>query len=161
MDNLPVKSIMLDTSFLIRLMDEEDPLHSSALEYFRHFLDFKISIHVSTIAIAEYTVGDDYKNLPSEYFQVESFDFRDGITAGFLHKQLYGIKSSIPGYQRRIIANDIKILAQLQTKNIDGLISSDSESYKKYIDPLIAQGHLSMRFYDLRQTLSQTLGRLF
>jgi predicted nucleic acid-binding protein len=58
MNDLGIKSIMLDTSFCIRLMDKNDLLHTNALAYFKYFLTEKISIHVSTIAIAEYAVGD-------------------------------------------------------------------------------------------------------
>lgn len=31
-------SVLLDTSFFIRLLNEEDPLHLNALRYFRYFL---------------------------------------------------------------------------------------------------------------------------
>lgn len=31
--------VLLDTSFFIRLLNEEDPLHHNALGYFRYFLE--------------------------------------------------------------------------------------------------------------------------
>ena len=31
--------VLLDTSFFIRLLNEEDPLHNNALGYFRYFLE--------------------------------------------------------------------------------------------------------------------------
>ena len=70
MAELGIKSIMLDTSFCIRLMNNTDPLHLSALEYFKYFLNEKISMHISTIAIAEYAVGDDPDNLPLNNIQI-------------------------------------------------------------------------------------------
>lgn len=88
MSNLNIQSIMLDTSFCIRLMDENDALHANALDYFRHFLTEKITIHLSTIAVAEYAVGDDPANLPLDNLQLEAFDFRDGETAGGFHKAI-------------------------------------------------------------------------
>jgi len=66
MNKLGIKNIMLDTSFCIRLMDENDNLHSNALEYFNFFLQEKIIIHLSTIVVAEYAVGDNPENLPLE-----------------------------------------------------------------------------------------------
>jgi len=54
MIDIDIKSIMLDTSFCIRLMDKNDELHQNALDYFKYFLVEKISVHISTIAIAEY-----------------------------------------------------------------------------------------------------------
>jgi len=76
MIDIDIKSIMLDTSFCIRLMDKNDELHQNALDYFKYFLVEKISVHISTIAIAEYSVVDDPGNLPLNNLQIESFDFR-------------------------------------------------------------------------------------
>lgn len=75
MNDLGIKSIMLDTSFCIRLMDKNDVLHQNALDYFKYFLAEKISIHISTIAIAEYAVGDDPANLPVNNLQNRSLRF--------------------------------------------------------------------------------------
>lgn len=50
------KIAMLDTSFLIRLLKEDDPLHTSAKSYFRYFLENKFVLFVSTVAVAEYCV---------------------------------------------------------------------------------------------------------
>lgn len=122
MSSLNIKSIMLDTSFCIRLMDETDALHTNALDYFRHFSTEKISIHLSAIAVAEYAVGDDPANLPLDYLQLEAFDFRDGETAGSFHKAIRQNKGSIPHFNRNIITNDVKILAQTHNRTIDAII---------------------------------------
>jgi len=117
-------------------MDEQEALHENALDYFRYFLDKKITIHVSTVAVAEYTVGDDAENIPVDYVQIEAFDFRDAVTAGQFHKEIFGAKINIPDYNRRIVANDVKILAQIRTKEIDAIITKDTSSYGKYVKPL-------------------------
>ena len=109
---------MLDTSFCIRLMDNQDLLHQNALAYFKHFLGEKITVHLSTIAVAEYAVGDDPSNLPLDKLQLEAFDFRDAIIAGNLHSTLIGQRTNVEGYNRRIIANGIKILAQSKKRSI-------------------------------------------
>lgn len=64
MNKMGINNIMRDTSFCFRLMDDQDRLHQNALSYFRYFLTEKIIIHLSTIAVAEYAVGDDPSNLP-------------------------------------------------------------------------------------------------
>ena len=152
---------MLDTSFCIRLMDKTDILHQNALEYYKYFLEEKITIHVSTIVIAEYAVVDDPVNLPLNNFQIESFDFIDAKSAGLFHTHLKGNQENIEGYNRRLVVNDIKILAQIQTKKIEGIISKDLKSLKQYITPLIDANYLNVKFIDLNITLSQTLGKLF
>lgn len=161
MSNLGIDTIMLDTSFCIRLMDKYDALHQNALEYFKYFLAEKITMHISTIVVAEYAVMDDPANLPLNNLQIESFDFIDAKTAGAFHAHLKGNQSSIQGYNRRLIANDVKILAQIKNKKIDGLISKDIKSSRDYIDPLIESNLLQVKFINLNIPLSQTLGKLF
>ena len=45
-------SVLLDTSFFIRLLNDEDKLHNNAKGYFRYFLENEIVLKVSTISIA-------------------------------------------------------------------------------------------------------------
>lgn len=161
MNKLGVKSVMLDTSFCIRLMDNQDALHGNAIAYFRYFLSEKITIHLSTIAVAEYAVGDDPVNLPLDKLQLEAFDFRDAAAAGFLHTTLMGQKMNVEGYNRRIIANDIKILAQLKTRSIASIITKDVASFSKFFKPLTDVGLLDVVFLNLNISPNQALGELF
>lgn len=161
MNDLGIKSIMLDTSFCIRLMDNSDALHQNALDFFAHFVAKKITLHVSTIAVAEYAVGDDPENLPLRNFQIEAFDFTDAKIAGTFHKEIKGSQTNIPNYNRRIIANDVKMLAQVSNKKIEAIISKDTESLKQYVKPLIAANLLNVKFFDLNIPLSNVLGMLF
>jgi len=46
-------SVLLDTSFFIRLLNDEDELHENALSYYKYFLENDIVLKVSTISIAE------------------------------------------------------------------------------------------------------------
>lgn len=161
MSSLGIKSVMLDTSFCIRLLDSTESLHQNALDYFFHFRDNGITVHLSTIAVAEYSVLDDPLNLPINYLQIETFDFRDGATAGKLHNHLYSNKANIPGYSRRIVANDIKILSQIKNRTIDGIITKDTSSLNKYVTPLKTAGLINVKFLDLNTPLSTALGQLF
>ena len=47
---------MLDTSFLIRLLKEDDPLHTNAKSYYQYLLENNFVLYVSTVAVAEYCV---------------------------------------------------------------------------------------------------------
>ncbi|MET4083309.1 putative nucleic acid-binding protein [Pedobacter sp. UYP30] len=57
-------SVFLDTSFFVRLLNDEDPLHGNAKDYFRYFLENEIVLKVSTISIAEYCVRGKIDELP-------------------------------------------------------------------------------------------------
>ena len=142
-------------------MDDQDQLHQNALAYFKFFLTEKISIHLSTIAVAEYAVGDDPVNLPLDKMQIETFDFRDASTAGNLHSLLIGGKVNIEGYNRRIIANDVKILAQIKVRSIEAIITKDVASYSRFVKPLIESQQLDITFFDMNVPPNQVLGELF
>ena len=58
------QAVLLDSGFLIRLMNPEEPLHQVAMRWFRHFVEQGIVCKVSTIALAEYGVKDDLAHLP-------------------------------------------------------------------------------------------------
>jgi predicted nucleic acid-binding protein len=58
------ESVLLDTSFFIRLLNSEDPYHQSALDYYRYFMEKGITMKMSTIAIAEFCVKGSLADLP-------------------------------------------------------------------------------------------------
>lgn len=58
------KSVLLDTSFFLRFLNDEDPLLTNADGYFRYFLQQDMGMMISTISIAEYCVGGDITELP-------------------------------------------------------------------------------------------------
>lgn len=118
-------------------------------------------MHISTIAVAEYAVGDDPQNLPLNTLQIEAFDFLDAKEAGNFHKFLKGTQANIEGYNRRIIVNDLKIFSQLKTKKLDAIISADADSARKYINPLAAGGILTVKFLDLNVKMQDVRGVLF
>lgn len=46
------RSVLLDTSFFIRLLNDEDKLHNNAVGYYRYFLEHKYCLKISTHASA-------------------------------------------------------------------------------------------------------------
>ena len=46
---MPKGCVLLDTSFFIRLLKEDDRLHQNAVEYFKYFLENDYMLKVSTI----------------------------------------------------------------------------------------------------------------
>tara|TARA_R110002072_G_scaffold199584_1_gene357257 strand:- start:227 stop:514 length:288 start_codon:yes stop_codon:yes gene_type:complete len=68
-------SVLLDTSFFIRLLNDGDPLHLNAIDYFKHFAENEITMKVSTISIAEYCVKGTVDELPLKKLQILPFNF--------------------------------------------------------------------------------------
>ena len=68
------KSVLLDTSFFIRCLNDNDPLFKNADGYVRYFIKEEITMMISTISIAEYCVGGDIYELPLRNLQIVPFN---------------------------------------------------------------------------------------
>jgi len=157
-----VKSVLLDSSFCIRLLKSDADYHQNAVDYFEYFLENGIEMYLSTIVVSEYAVGDNPDNLLSlNAFQLLEFDYADAKIAGNFFTELKGKEDLRESEQRKVIINDIKLFAQIKNRNIDAYISNDRKSLGKMIEPLGKSHNLKFEFIDLSIPLNDKLGRLF
>lgn len=154
-------SILLDTSFCIRLLKSNDVLHQNAKDYFKYFLENKIEIFLSSIVVAEYSVKDDPANLPLDFLKIVPFDFLDGKTAGEFHSILLNHKSQVANIERNVIKDDCKMMAQLFNRNIQGYITKDHKSFSQIISPIKASKNFALELLDLEIPLKNFKGELF
>lgn len=154
-------SILLDTSFCIRLLKSNDPLHQNAKDYFRYFLQQKIEIYLSSIVIAEYSVKDDANNLPLEFVKIIPFDFFDGKTAGEFHSILINHKEQVAHIERNVIKDDCKLIAQIFNRNIQAYITKDKKSFGQIIQPIKQNKGFKIELLDLEIPLKNWKGELF
>lgn len=154
-------SVLLDTSFCIRLLKSNDPLHQNAKEYFKYFLEQKIELYLSSIVIAEYSVKDDANNLPLEFVKIIPFDFFDGKTAGEFHSILIDNKEQVANIERNVIKDDCKLIAQIFNRNIKGYITKDKKSFSQIIHPITQTKGFNITLLDLEIPLSEFKGELF
>ncbi|MCF6297524.1 MAG: hypothetical protein L3J08_06015 [Flavobacteriaceae bacterium] len=157
-----INSILLDSSFCIRLLKSDADFHQNTVEYFEYFLENKIDLYLSTIVVSEYAVGDDPDNLLSlNVFKLLEFDYADAKTAGDFFAELKGNEGLRKLEQRNVIVNDIKLFAQIHNRQIDGYITKDRRSLNKMIKPLEKSHNLKFEFIDLSVPLNEKLGKLF
>jgi predicted nucleic acid-binding protein len=129
-------SVLLDTSFFVRLLHDEDPLHNNAKGYYRYFLENEIILKVSTISIAEYCVRGKIDELPLRNIQIIPFNLdhakRTGeFAAAIFEDNKIGKEKLSP---RAIIPNDSKLFAQADLDNsITHFVTSDSRSKTRSI----------------------------
>jgi len=128
-------SVLLDTSFFVRLLNDEDPLHNNAKGYFQYFLEKEIALKVSTISVAEYCVRGKIDELPLRNIQIIPFNFdeakRTGEFAAVLFEENNIDKEKLS--PRAIIPNDSKLFAQADLdKTITYFVTSDIRSKKTY-----------------------------
>jgi predicted nucleic acid-binding protein len=156
-----MNSVLLDTSFCIRLLKRDDAFHKNAVDYFQYFLGNKIEMFLSAIVIAEYSVKDDISNLPLRTMKIIPFDFIDGKTSGEFHAVLIKNKESIRGIDRLVVKDDCKLIAQIYNRKIDGYITKDKKSFSQVFAPLQAAKGFSVKLLDLSIPLKDFKGELF
>jgi len=153
-------SVLLDTSFFLRFLNDSDPLFKNADGYFRYFLQKEITMMISTISIAEYCVGGDVHELPLKNLQIVPFNLDHSKRTGEFARIVFQNKGKLKLQERNIIPNDTKLFAQADTeKTIEFYLSSDTESIKVY--NLIKQYTTpKFQFIDLNIPYNQTFGIL-
>ncbi|CAN5271089.1 hypothetical protein BH23BAC2_BH23BAC2_23260 [soil metagenome] len=157
-----INSVLVDSSFCIRLLKSNADFHQNAIDYLEYFLENGIEIYLSTIVISEYAVGDNPDNLLSlNVFRLLEFDYADAKTAGNFFAGLKGNEALRKSEQRKVIINDIKLFAQIHNRKIDAYITKDRKSLAKMIEPLEKSDNLRFEFIDLAIPLNDMLGRLF
>ena len=144
--------VLLDTSFFIRLLNEEDPLHENALGYFRYFLEHDFVIKISTIAIAEYCVRGDVSELPLKNMLIVPFNFDHAQRAGKMIAEVYAEKKKRGATiaPRAVVPNDTKMFAQADVEpDINFYGTADVECKKVYDMIKTQEGKLSFEFIDI------------
>lgn len=124
-------SVLLDTSFFIRLLNESDPLHLNTLSYYKYFLDHNFILKTSTISVAEYCVRGELEELPLQDVQIVPFNILHAEKAGKLASIVFANKDKLSLPDRKIIPNDTKLFAQANTeKQVSKFATSDTECVK-------------------------------
>jgi predicted nucleic acid-binding protein len=123
--------VALDTSFLISFADPNRPNHKVALDYFRHCVSNKIPMWISTIVAGEFQVGQPFTDLPLQNFRIQPYNLPHALRAGDLLKALNSQKDSGRTEVRRVVINDVKILAQALEEKIPVILSEDESTLAK------------------------------
>lgn len=128
-------SVLLDTSFFIRLLNDQEKLHQNALGYYKHFLDSGFVCQISTISVAEYCVKGDILDLPLRNLQILPFNLQHATRAGAFAEVIFRQKG-ITGAElspRAIIPNDAKLFAQADVvDSTTYFVTSDARSQGTY-----------------------------
>ncbi len=136
--------VSLDTSFLISFADPDRKNHAVALDYFRHCLTRQIPMWISTIAAGEFAVGQPVSDLPLQNFRVQPYNLPHAIRAAALFKALRE-QNVPPTENRRIIVNDLKIIAQAEEDQISIIITEDASTLTRFAARLRQRDLVSVR----------------
>lgn len=129
-------SVLLDTSYLITLVDHARPNHQAAAKYYRHMLAESIPMYFSAIVAAEFGIKQALTELPLKNFRQVPFNIPHGKKAA----QLWNALGTFDGVARHVARDDIKLIAQACHDEIPFVLTEDASSLKKYCDRLRNSG---------------------
>lgn len=133
--------VLIDTSFLITLVDAKRQHHSIASQYYRLALEQQIPIYLSVIVASEFAIKQALTDLPLKQFRILPFNLPHAIRAADLWRQLERDESD----SRTVVRDDLKLLAQADKESIQTILTEDENTLHKYCDRLRKQGLLRVR----------------
>ncbi len=136
-----MSSVLLDTSFLITLVDAGRPHHEVASQYYRQMLDEQVVMYFSAIAASEFAIKQPITDLPLKNFRTIPFNILHSIEAA----RLWNLIDRDPGDIRHVIRDDVKLIAQASKESISFILTEDVSTLYKYCDRLRASGFIQAR----------------
>lgn len=154
-------AVLLDTSFFLRFLNEQDPLFAHADGYFRYFVQQDMPMLVSTISVAEYCVRGELQDLPLRNLQILPFNVIHAQRCGEFARVVFSHRNRLDIVNRAIIPNDTKLFAQADVEtSVQYYLSSDAESQKIYGLLRTQNAAPKFEFLNLRVPPSEAFGIL-
>lgn len=127
-----MKTVVADTGFLIAISNPEDAHHATAVAWLKALDDRKITIFISTVAIAEFSLRGDFGELmamgdflPVEFASDDALECRTILDTWERRKSAKDKPAS-----RVALKDDIKILATTKRLKAAHLITTDTQMSK-------------------------------
>lgn len=140
-------SVLLDTSFLISLVNENRIHHATAAQYYRHLLQNNIPMYFSSIVAAEFGIKQAIADLPLNNFRILNFNVPHGQKAAGLWNSL-GQRDD--GDDRAVVRDDVKLMAQASHEGIGFILTEDASTLHKYCERMRAAGVIQTRAITLQ-----------
>lgn len=135
-------SVLLDTSFLITLVDQHRRHHEIAAKYYRLMLEEQVPMFFSAIVAAEFAIKQSITELPLKNFRAIPFNIPHGQEAGRLWNLLLSPEDNTP---RAVARDDLKLIAQAIHESIPFILTEDASTLHKYCERLTAAGRGRVR----------------
>lgn len=135
-------NVMLDTGFLITLVDASRSNHQIANDYLETINANGHNILLSPLAIAEYSVKSDPQPLfEMGMFEIPDFNLRHALKAAQFRQHTdvnHGLRDALN--TRAVIINDTQIIAQASVEDVDYILTEDKNSFCKTANKLREAG---------------------
>lgn len=149
------RKILVDTNFLISLVNANEIYHQNAKEYFKQILEDEATLWISAIVWSEFSKNRDAIFPIMENFKFIAFQVNDAEKVWEIFDiQFYKEKGSSP--EKICLKDDFKITAQAIARDFDAIITSDNDFAK------ILKDHESkIQIIDFKKSSKEFLGKLF
>jgi hypothetical protein len=116
-------SVLLDTTFLISLVDNTRQNHTIAKDFYKYFIDNKYHMILSSIVTSEFCIKQPLTDLPLSNFKALPFNIPDShhLSSLFLDE----FKGQLDGTCRAAVKDDFKIVSQCNFNKIGYFITED------------------------------------
>jgi len=125
----PVAAALLDTSFLITLLDRTRKSHATAVGCFRLWTASGVVLYASTIVIAEYTARGALHDYILRWLRILPFGYHHAIKSGSLTAAQIAARDggTWPASEesRYAVRNDVKLFAQAHESGAALLATDD------------------------------------
>ncbi|MDX8129002.1 PIN domain-containing protein [Methylomonas sp. OY6] len=150
-------SVLLDTGFLISLVDRNRPNHKTAGQYYKFLVEQRSAIYLSAIVASEFAIKQPITDLPLKNFRILPFNITHSIESARL-SNLLGPKDA--GDNRAVVREDVKIMAQASHENIQFILTEDGSTLFKYCERLQKARNFNVRAIKLADGFDPSLLRI-
>lgn len=134
-------SVLLDTSFLVPLVNNQDTNHSSARAYYKYFINHGMVMYLSTIVIMEFHQRQSIVDLVKEgNFVTLTFNYFDAVeSTNIAHELGFETRAS----EKAEFKDDIKLIGQARNRDISFILTNDAKTLDGYCRRLYDASFLS------------------
>ena len=126
------RGVMLDTSFLISLVDANRAHHETAKRYYQHCLGDNVPMFVSTIALSEFAIRQPVTDLPLRNIRPLTFTVAHAVKTAALNFAAHRDAND----RRDVVKDDFKLLGQIAEEAIPLLLTEDAQTLYRYCERL-------------------------
>lgn len=139
---------VLDTGFLITLVDANRKSHEHAKAYYQYFLENGVTLYLPTVVASEFFIKqpiDEFSLLHN--FKILPFNFAEAIRCSDLNSAYYRKQTGVG--QRDAVKDDFKIIAQTEEQDALFLLTEDKNSMSVYCDLLRSESKIHFTVIEL------------
>ena len=138
---------VLDTGFLITLVDANRKAHEHAKAYYRYFLEKGITLYLPTVVASEFGIKQSITDLPLHNFKILPFNLAESIRCAELNVVYY--RKQLGTGQRDAVKDDFKIIAQAEEQESMLLLTEDTNTMSAYCDLLRNESKIAFKVIEL------------